>query len=239
MLSNGTKGKRPWYKRGTGSKTINLEVPEERRQSNNSSSSGNSSLYELLARLNKMEFEPPNETRINENDVGDSMELKDLSEDKNGFKPGLADDEGELRDSHKQLVEKRQTLKDSVNGNASFRNMAFRDSVVSVETNGSGTVKVTSVQQVHHRDSVGAIEDITCELEHRDLCSRDQTRDICSRDSPGDNDREASGNVQTVRVDVHNILKDASVSDRNENVDKRFDRTPPPSKGKVIWTYSL
>lgn len=236
------KGKRPWYKRGNGSKMKTLDVPEERRHSNNSSSSGNSSLYELLARLNKMEFEPPNETRISENDEEDSIELKDLSEHKNGFRPENTEDEGELQDSQKQLVEKRQTLKDSVNGDASFRNMAFRDSVVSVDTNGSGIAKVTSVQQLHQRDSVGKIEDITIDIEHRDLCSRDHTRNRCSRDSPRDDDREeteTSGNIQTVRVDVHNASNDASVSARNGNIDKRFDRKALPSKGKVIWTYSL
>ena len=233
------KGKRPWYKRGSDSKTKTLEVPDERRQSNNSSSSGNSSLYELLARLNKMEFEPPNETRIAENDEEDSIELKDLSESKNGFRPEHTEDEGELQDSQKQLVDKGQTLKDSVNGGASFRNMAFRDSVVSVDTNGSGIAKVTSVQQLHQRDSVGKIEDITIDMEHHDLCSRDQTRDRCSRDDHRE-ETGASGNIQTVRVDVHNSSNDASVSARNGNVDKRFDRKAQPSKGKVtLWTYSL
>ena len=233
------KGKRSWYKRGSERKTKTLEVPDERRQSNNSSSSGNSSLYELLARLNKMEFEPPNETRIAENDEGDSIELKDLSERKNGFRPEHTEDEGELQDSQKQLVDKGQTLKDSVNGDASFRNMAFRDSVVSVDTNGSGIAKVTSVQQLHQRDSVGKIEDITIDMEHHDLCSRDQTRDRCSRDDHRE-ETGASGNIQTVRVDVHNSSNDASVSARNGNVDKRFDRKAQPSKGKVtLWTYSL
>jgi hypothetical protein len=253
ILPNGIEKKR-WYKRSNASKT--LHIPEERRRSSNSS--GHSSLYELLARLNNMEFEPPTETRLNELEDENSIEMKDLGEHKNGVKPALnEEDDDRLSGSNKQLVEKRQKLDDPVQNGASFRNMAFRDSVVSVETNGSGITKVTSVQQMNQRDSVGTIEAITSDAEHHDLCSpdscsrdspRDRSRDsshvcsrvTCPRDSPRDDDREeteASKNTQTVRADVHNISNNESVSTRD--VGKHSDQKPPPSKGKVIWTYSL
>ena len=278
--------KKPWYKLGNASKTKNLAIPEDRRGSSNSSaSSGNNSLYELLARLNKMEFDAANnkirifeeENSIEMKDLGEqqneskpgfteeensielkdlsdhqkepkpslaeeeeSVELKDLSDHQNEPKSGHSEDENVMTGSHKQLVEKRQHLDDPLHSDASFRNMAFRDSVVSVETNGSGTAKVTSIQQMNQRDSMGKIEDITSDME-AESCSCDTPRDSCPRDScPRDDDREeteASKNTQTVRADVHNISTDASVSTRNGNVGKHSDIKP--SKGKVIWTYSL
>ena len=249
ILPNGIEKKR-WYKRSNASKT--LHIPEERRRSSNSS--GHSSLYELLARLNNMEYETPTETRLNELEDENSIEMKDLGEHKNGVKPALnEEDDDRLSGSNKQLVEKRQKLDDPVHNGASFRNMAFRDSVVSVETNGSGIAKVTSVQQINQRDSVGTIEAITSDAEHHDLCSpdscsRDRSRDSshvcsrvsCPRDSPRDDDREeteASKNTQTVRADVHNISNNESVSTRD--VGEHSDQKPLPSKGEVIWTYSL
>ena len=191
-----------------------------------------------------MEFEGSSETRINENE---EIELKDINEQKNGFKPVVTEDEIELSGSNKQLVETIKKIDEPVNGGASFRNMAFRDSVVSVETNGSGVTRVTSVQQMNQRDSMGTIEDMTDDMElyvSLDGSSRSHvcTRDTCSpdsaRDQDGQEETEASKNTQTVRADVH-ISNKASSLTEDKNFEKVSDRKPVHSKGKVIWTYSL
>ena len=191
-----------------------------------------------------MEFEPPHETQLPEEA---SIELKELNEHKTELKPALTDDEEVLSGSHKQLVEKKQKLDDY--SGVSFRNMAFRDSVVSVEANGSGTAKVTSVQHMNQRDSMGKTEDITSDIECSPKCSsrdckRDEPRDsshVCPRDSTrNDNNREeteTSKNTHTVRADVHNASNNAST--QNGNVAKHSNKNPQPLKGKVIWTYSL
>jgi hypothetical protein len=190
-----------------------------------------------------MEFEPPNETQLRE---GESIELKDLTEHKTELKPALTDDEEVLSGSHKQLVGKKRKLDDY--SDVSFRNMAFRDSVVSVETNGSGIAKVTSVQQMNQRDSMGKTEDTTtsdmecspecCPRDSSHVCSRDSvSRDSAHDDGGKREETEASKNTQTVRVDVHNISNNASNSTLNGDAGKHLNKKP--SKGKVIWTYSL
>ena len=190
-----------------------------------------------------MEFEPPHETKLPEEE---SIELKELNEHKTELKPVLTDDEEALSGSHKQLVEQKQNLDDY--SDVSFRNMAFRDSVVSVETNGSGIAKVTSVQRMNQRDSMGKTEDTTSDIECSPECSSrdcDKPR-VCSRDSiscdtPRDDkireETDTSKNTHTVRVDVHNASNNAST--RNGNVAKHSNKNPQPLKGKVIWTYSL
>ncbi|XP_028407714.1 uncharacterized protein LOC114530304 [Dendronephthya gigantea] len=248
VVSNGEDKKKPWYKRG-GNENKKLKVPEERRRSSNSSSTGNSSLYELLARLNKMEFEPPIETSFTETDEVNSAEagigtieniqMKQLSENKNGLKPQFIEDDCGLSGSDKQLVQKQQNTDDTVHSQVSFRNMAFRDSVVSVEADGSGIAKVISVQQVNQRDSMTKLENIqniTSEAEHHELGSPESPC-TSSHSSRGEKENETSGNTQTVRADVHQVSDSTIIPARNGTDKKQTVRKP--SKGKVIWTYSL
>ena len=161
-----------------------------------------------------MEFDPQNEKRI------DEMQLQELSEARNDLQPGLAEDESKPGEA--QLVHWREKLHDLAQ--ASFQNVAFRDSGVSTETNGSEVTGGTSVQQVEQRDPVRTTEDHTEQLEE-------------CRGSGNEREPETGNNTQTVIVDVHNVANDANIPSSNGNVAKH--KRKAPSKGKVIWTYSL
>ena len=201
-----------------------------------------------------MEFEPPNETRFTETDelncaglvdsgIGEieNVQMKQRSAGhKNGLKPQFIEDDCGLSGSDKQLVPKQQNTDDSMNSQASFQNMAFRDSVVSVETDGSGIAKVISVQHVNQRDSMTKLEntqDITSDAEQLELGSRESP--CISSHSSRDEEKEISRNTQTIRADVHKVSDNVITPTRNETDEKQPDRKAQPSKRKVIWTYSL
>ena len=226
-----SKGRKMRNKKKSSNRKTFLEAPTDRRRSSGTIS--NSSLYELLVRLNKMDFEPAQDST--------SIELQELRKETIDGIEEISTGNSELDGADReQLVERNElAVVEITERKLSFRNLAFRDSVVSVETSGSGTITITSLnleKNIPRKNSSAVFQNT--ESNSLELKSHLPAVTSNARTWKSDN-LLPSNNTKTVKVDVHKVSEtEDSAAGNGNNVERNYQKEPM-CKRKRVWTYSI
>ncbi|XP_046845550.1 uncharacterized protein LOC124439370 [Xenia sp. Carnegie-2017] len=199
---NGIMKTKPRYKLGNKHNTKNLNIPEKEERSSISSTSEKSSLYELLARLNTMDFEIARKYRSDERRQKDDILVKD-DENRLQIDDVINEKEGSCSDSHEHLLDTRQSYEEkATSSNSSFSNIAFHYSVESIGEKGDGITWVKTVQHMNEKNSLEEIQVILIYEGDQEILNERLLKQPCEKTDINSQNMKN----EIVKVDVHHNL---------------------------------